>query len=129
MGGTVALYPVLAATDAPAPYLVYRLETSPGGFYPMTRGSLYIDIWADNPDSNTVILPARKRIIELLEQREFSTTEISWGITELQTCGFVPELDTTVGGVTLSSGTWHYAMQFNLMYYHSNEVDSVAGRG
>lgn len=119
MGGTVRLYPVMAEKDAVFPYLVHRLDNSAAGnIYPLVRGTYYLDIWSNSP-TMTEALAIRKRIIELLDELEFSTTEVKSARLWLQTDGFVPETEPDI---------WHYDLQFNLRFYRSSETDEIVGR-
>lgn len=125
MGGSVRLYPVWAKEDAVFPYLVHRIDNNAaGGIFPLVQATYYLDIWS-NTSTNVEALAIRKRIIELLDEKEFSTTdaeetiEVCGARLWLQSDGFVPETEPDI---------WHYAFQFNLRFYRSSETDAIVGR-
>jgi len=118
-GGTVRLYPVWAPPDAAFPYLVQRADIRAiDDFFPMRRGTLIIDLWSSSPSASE-ILSIRKRIIEILDELDFSVTEISHCRISLETDGFIPESDEDI---------WHYSLQFGLRFYRKTEVAAIIGR-
>lgn len=119
MGGSVRLYPVWAKEDAVFPYLVHRIDNNAAGnIYPLVQATYYLDIWS-NTSTNVEALAIRKRLVELLDEREFSTTEAKGARLWIQSDGFVPETEPDI---------WHYAFQFNLRFYRSSETDAIIGR-
>ena len=118
MGGTVRMYPVWAPPDATFPYLVHRIDSGPGGVWAGRASTYYLDIWGNGTDY-TEILAIRQRIIGLLDQYQFTTTDVKNTRLELQTDGFIPESDM---------GIWHYAFQFNLYYWRQAEVLTILAR-
>ncbi len=118
-GGTVRLYPVWAVPDATFPYLVQRADIRAiDDFFPMRRGTLIIDLWSYSPNASE-ILSIRKRVIEILDQLDFSVTEIGHCRIDLETDGFIPETDENI---------WHYSLQFGLRFYRTTEVAAIIGR-
>jgi len=118
MGGTVRLYPTWAEPDAVFPYLVHRIDIAAAEPFMMRQATYYLDIWSDSPNADA-ILAIRKRLIELLDELEPSTTDIAGGRLWLQTDGFVPESE---------GGIWHYATMWNLRYYRKTEVAGILSR-
>lgn len=120
MGGSVAFYPIWAPPDSELPYLVHRTDfTVPeNDFFPVRRGTLIIDAWSYSP-STSEVLSIRKRVIELLDELDFDTTEIDHCRVRLQTDGFVPETEQDM---------WHYTMQFGLRFYRKSETGVIIAR-
>lgn len=120
MGGTVRLYPVWAEVDAEFPYLVQRIDLREDNkeFFPNQLGTYYVDIWSDSPNANE-LLDIRKRLIELLDEYQFDTTEAVNCKLWKQTDGFVPETEPDI---------WHYAMQFNIHFYRKSETSAIISR-
>jgi len=119
MGGTVNLYHTWATPDATFPYLVNRLDIRSTEFFPNQISTYYIDIWSDNSDSNAEVLPIRQRIIGLIDELQFDTTECVNGKIWKQTDGFIPETEPDI---------WHYTMQFNLRFYRKSETSVIISR-
>ena len=120
MGGTVRLFHTVATPDAEFPYLVNRLDIRSTGFFPNQISTYYLDIWSDNPDSNAEVLPIRKRILELIDELQFDTTEcVNGKIWKDNADGFIPEPEPNI---------WHYAMQFNLRFYRKSETSVIISR-
>lgn len=118
-GGTVRLYPVWATPDAEFPYLVHRIDISrEGTLYPVQRATHYLDIWSYSPNAEEVLL-IRKRLIELLDERIFSTSDVSRVHIEILSDGFVPET---------SEGIWHYATLWEWILRRDSEAASIEGR-
>ena len=118
MGGTVRLYPVWAKTDATFPYLVHRIDMRVGGIFPEAIGTYLLDIWSDSPNAAEIVL-IRKRIIELLDQVQFNTTEVKNVTIRIQTDGFVPETE---------EGIWHYTFQFSISLWRYSETVYIISR-
>jgi len=118
MGGTVRLYHTWAEPDAEFPYLVHRIDVVAAEPFVMRQATYYLDIWSDSPNADA-ILAIRKRIIELLDELEPSTTDIAGGRLWLQTDAFIPETE---------QGIWHYATMWNLRYYRKTEVAGILSR-
>ena len=118
MGGTVRCYLTWAEPDAVFPYLVHRIDIAPAEPFPMRQATYYLDIWSDSSNADE-ILAIRKLIIELLDELEPATDEITGGRLWLQTEGFIPESE---------SGIFHYALMFNLRYYRKAETAAIIGR-
>lgn len=118
MGGSVALYPVWAKPDATFPYLVQRIDMRGGEIWPERLGTYLLDIWSNSPIA-TEIIAIRKRIIELLDQYQFNTTDVKNCKLELETDGFVPETEPDI---------WHYAFLFNLRLWRQSETVYIISR-
>ncbi len=118
MGGSVRLYPVWAVPDAEFPYLVHRIDMRAGEIFPERIGTYLLDIWSNSPSASE-ILAIRKRIIELLDELQFNTTEVKNVKVKLETDGFIGE-DT--------SDIWHYAMMFNLSLWRQSETVVIISR-
>lgn len=112
MGGSVALYPVWAKSDATFPYLVHRIEMRTGSPWPERLGTYLLDIWSNSPIA-TEIVAIRKRIIGLLDEYQFNTTDVKNIKLELQADSFVPETEPDI---------WHYAFLFNLRLWRQAEA-------
>jgi len=122
MGGTVRLMPVWATPDSEFPYLVHRIDNRAGQIFPENNSVYYLDIWSDSPPPNvdiTEVTTIRKRIIELLDQLQFNTTDVKNCKLSLQTDGFIPET---------TPGIWHYAMMFSLSIWRQSETVVIIGR-
>lgn len=128
MGRTTwLLYHTWAKPDAAFPYLVHRLDIMADKFWPECDATYYLDIWSDSDDADET-LNIRKRIIELLDELEFSTTEMVLGTEQLiadrarftlQTNFFIPEIE---------QGIWHFAFTFNLRYFRVAEINAIDSR-
>lgn len=118
VGGTVRVFLVWANIDAEFPYIVQRVDITADDFFPMRRATEYIDLWSSSPNADE-ILAIRKRIIELLDELEFSTDEADTCRLWLQADSFIPEVEP---------GIWHYALQFNLRYYRRSEAGAIISR-
>lgn len=118
MGGSVALYPVWAKPDAAFPYLVHRIDMRAGGIWPERIGTYLIDIWSNSPIA-TEIITTRKRIIELLDEYQFNTTEVKNVKIRLEAEGFIPETEPDI---------FHYAVQFSLTLWRQSEVTTIISR-
>lgn len=118
MGGTVRLYPVWAIPDAAFPYLVDRIDMRAGEIFPERFATLYLDIWSNSPNASEIVA-IRKRIIELLDELQFNTTEVKNVKISLEADGFVPETEPDI---------WHYAFLFNLSLWRQSETTTIIGR-
>jgi len=119
MGGTVRLYLTWAKPDAPFPYLVHRLDIrKEPGTYVIQKASYYLDIWSDSPNADEA-LAIRKRLIELLDELVFSTSEVARVHIEIVSDGFIPEPE---------QGIWHYATLWDWIFRRDAEVASIEGR-
>ncbi len=118
MGGSVSLYPVWAKPDATFPYLVQRIEMRAGDIWPERFGTYLVDIWSNSPIA-TEIIAIRKRIIELLDEYQFNTTDVKNVKLSLQTDSFVPETEPDI---------WHYTFQFNLALWRQSETVYIISR-
>lgn len=118
MGGTVRCYLTWAEPDAEFPYLVQRIDIAPQEPFMMRQATYYLDIWSDSPNADE-LLSIRKQIIELTDEIEINTDEVTAGRLWIQTEGFIPETE---------QGIWHYAMQFSLRYYRVAETAAIIGR-
>lgn len=119
MGGTVRLYPVWAIPDAVFPYLVHRADIRKvDDFFPIRQGTLIIDAWSYSPNASEV-LSIRKRVIELIDELDFSMDELDHCRVSLETDGFVAETTQDI---------WHYTMQFSLRFYRVAEASSIISR-
>jgi len=119
MSDPLRCYLAWAKPDAAFPYLVHRIDVGPSEPFMMRQATYYLDIWSDSDSAFNEIAPIRKRIIELLDELEPATDEITAGRLWLQTDGFIPETE---------QGIWHYALQFNLRYYRAQEVAGIMSR-
>lgn len=119
MGGTVHLYPVFAKTDAAMPYLVHRLDIRPsGGIWPERLAAYTLDIWSSSAIA-TETIAIRKRIIELLDQLMFNTTDVKNCYMEIQTDGFIPSGEPDI---------FHYTILFNLSLWRQSEMVYILAR-
>ncbi len=118
MGGSVALYPVWAKPDAAFPYLVHRIDMRAGGIWPERIGTYLLDIWSNSPIA-TEIIAIRKRIIELLDEYQFNTTDVKNCKLSLQADAFIPETEPDI---------FHYAFQFNLALWRQSETIYIISR-
>lgn len=118
MGGTVRCYLVWAKTDATFPYLVHRLDMRAGDIWPEKKGTYIIDIWSYSP-SATEIVAIRKRVIELLDQLLFNTTEVKNVYMELTSDGFIPETEPDI---------WHYSLLFSIGLWRQSETVYILDR-
>jgi hypothetical protein len=118
MGGSVRAYPVQAYPDSIMPYIVHRFDLrATDSIFPLRQGTYVADIWSD--DENTIeILGIRKALVELIDNRNFSNTEISQCRISLQYDNFVPD-DMKV---------WHYVCQFNVRFYRKTETGAIITR-
>ncbi len=118
MGGQVRLYLSWAKANAVFPYLVDRIYIRASEPFPLRDATFYLDIWSDSPNA-TESLAIRKRIVELIDELEFRTTEVFVEKIQLQTDGPIPED---------SEDIWHYAMQFNIRFYRISEASVIISR-
>ena len=118
MGGSVSLYPVWAKPDATFPYLVHRIEMRRGGIWPERIGTYLIDIWTNSPSAASVVA-IRKRLIELLDEYQFNTTDVKNVKLNLDTDGFIPETEPDI---------FHYAFQFSISLWRQAEIVYIIGR-
>ncbi len=119
MGGSVKVYPIEATIDVSMPYLIHRIDLAPpGDFWVKQAGTYVVDIYSDS--SNIAeILSIRKRIIELLDERDMSTTEAGNIHLWKQTDGSIP---------TDEPGIYHYALQFNIRFFRISETEAIVSR-
>ncbi len=118
MGGSVSLYPVWAKPDATFPYLVHRIDMRAGETWPLRMGTYLIDIWTNSPSASSMVA-IRKRLIELLDEYQFNTTDVKNCKLSLETDGFIPETEPDI---------WHYAMQFSLSIWRQAEAVYIISR-
>ena len=118
MGDTVRLALTWAKPDCEFPYLVHRLDISARPFYPECDATYYLDIWSDSPEADET-MAIRKRIIELLDELEFTTDEAERARFTLQTDFFITQKEP---------GIWHYAFMFGLRYFRIAEIDAINSR-
>lgn len=119
MGGTVRCYSSKAKADASFPYLVHRLSIrAMPGTYVIQSGTYYLDIWSDSDDS-VGITNTRERLVQLLDQLDFSTDDVGLAHMELLSDDDVPSDE---------QGIWHYAMIFELVFRRDSEADSIEAR-
>jgi len=113
------LYLTWATPNAEFPYLVHRIDIRrEPGTHVIQRASYYLDIWSDSPNADEILL-IRKRLIELLDELVFSTSEVARVHIEIMSDGFVPESE---------QGIWHYAMLFDLIFRRDSEAIAIEGR-
>jgi len=113
------VYNTWAIPDATMPYLVHRLElNATGDVFPMRQGSYIVDIWDYSPNVDR-LLSIREQIITLLDELEFSNTEVAAGRIWLQTDGQIPEPE---------QGIQHYSLLFNIRLYRVAETAAIIGR-
>jgi hypothetical protein len=123
MGGTVRCYPVEAPTDVAFPYIVHRIDAGPpGGIWPQRNSTYQVDVWSRDPAA-TEITTIRNRLMLLVDELVFNTTDVKNCRPELQTDGFITE-----PGTGADQNIWHYAIQFNLPYYRQTETTSILAR-
>lgn len=118
MGGTVRCYLVWAKTDAELPYLVHRIDLRKRGIWPEELGTYTIDVWSYSTNANEAI-SIRKRIIELLDQLQFNTTEVKNCYVEKLSDGFVPENEPDI---------WHISILFTFNLWRQQEVVYILNR-
>uniref|UniRef100_A0A6M3INT2 Tail protein n=1 Tax=viral metagenome TaxID=1070528 RepID=A0A6M3INT2_9ZZZZ len=118
MGGSVSLYPVWAKPDAEFPYLVQRLDMRAGEIFAARIGTYLLDIWSYSTNASEIVA-IRKRIVELLDERTFNTTEVKNVIVKLETDGFIPETEPDI---------YHYATQWNLSFWRQREAVYIISR-
>lgn len=119
MGGTVYCYYSKANADASLPYLVHRLSIrAMPGTHVVQNGTYYLDIWSDSDDS-AEITNIRERLVQLLDQLDFSTDDVGLAHMELLSDDDVPSDE---------QGIWHYAMIFELVFRRDSEADSIEAR-
>ena len=124
MGGSVALYPVWAKSDAPMPYICHRFDLRPNDGEWVTRSGTYVvDIFSSS-NNFAEAMAIKDRIITLVDHQSW---DISSGGTvyvrglrlDLQTEGFVTEETEEV---------WHYVMQFNVRLIRRGEISNIVTR-
>ena len=119
MGDTVRCYLTWAEADAEFPYLVHRLDIrAEPGTHVVQRATYYLDIWSDSPNVNE-ITAIRERLVQLLDQLDFSTDDVGVAHIEFLTDGDVPEPE---------QGIWHYATMWELIFRRDSEADSIEAR-
>jgi len=118
MGGTVRLYPVWAPPDATFPYLVNRLDMIASDPFPARAGTYIVDIWSNSVAASEIVA-IRKRLIELLDEYMFNTTDVKNIKLMLQTDGFIPETEPDI---------WHYTIQFNVRLWRQSEFLYINNR-
>ncbi len=118
MGGTVVIHPQWQSADTPKPYIVQTLDMrSTDAPWPLRNGTLQLHLWSGTPDAGQ-ILKMRERIVVLLENRHFATSEVNSCRCRLFSEGFVPD----------EPGVWHFVIQFNLRLYKSAEAEAIINR-
>jgi len=118
-GGAVKLFPEKASPDTEFPYLIHRIEPrADSDFFPMIRATYILDIYSYSPNQEE-ILAIRKKIIELLDELQFSTNEAS-------NVRIWYQADTPV--VDYEENIWHRAFLWNLRYYRKTEVAGILSR-
>ena len=119
MGGTVRCYLTWAKPDAEFPYLVHRIEfMREPGTHVIQRASYYLDAWSDSPDADE-ILAIRERLIQLLDELVFSTTEIGMTHIEIVSARDLPESEQDI---------WHQATLWEIVLRRDAEAVSIEGR-
>ena len=117
MGGTVRLRAVWANPDEEFPYLVQQIDFTATEFWPIRKGTLYLDIWSHS-ENYRECLEIRRLVIGLLDEWQFDTANDEavncklW----LQTDGMIEEDAINI---------WHYATQWNLRMYRKAEVAAI----
>ena len=115
---TVRLYLTWAISDAEFPYMVHRMDFRAGTIFPARIGTYYLDIW-DDADNSETLLTIRQRIIGLLDQINFNTTDVKNVRLSLAADSFIPEDEP---------GIWHYAMQFDIYIWRQAELIAINSR-
>ncbi len=118
MGNEVRLFLTWAKPDAAFPYLVHRIDMRAGGIWPERQGVYLVDIWSNSPNASEIVA-IRKRLIELLDEYDFSTTDVKNVKLSLETDGFVPENEVDI---------FHYALQFSLRLWRQSETVYIISR-
>jgi hypothetical protein len=104
----VRLEHLWAVTSEVMPYLVFRLDFPSEENSSVEFAELFIDIFS-NKRTGTEALSIRNRLMELLNEKEFSTASISqYMVRKTQMDGFVPEPE---------EGTYHYVMKFDIRFF------------
>jgi len=109
-----------AQPDTIFPYLVHTLGISvdDAGFYPRRLASYSIDIWSDSPSAEEAEIIS-EILIGILDELEFTTTEIERAVFELQS-------DTPV--IETEQDIQHYNLTFNLRYFRIAEIVAINAR-
>lgn len=119
MSDPVRCYLTWAKPDAEFPYLVHRIEIMrESGTHVIQRASYYLDAWSDSPDANE-ILAIRERLIQLLDELVFSTTEIGKAHIEIVSARDLPESEQDI---------WHQATLWEIVFRRDAEAVSIEGR-
>jgi hypothetical protein len=118
MGGTVRCHPVQASPDTAFPFLIHRLDIGMAEPFPMREATYYIDIFSDTTNI-TEVANIRQRLINILDERTITTTDVQSARFWLQTDGFIPEVET---------GVWHFAIMFTLRMYRKAEAAAIITR-
>jgi len=113
---TVSLYPQWMPADTPKPYIVQMVEMiATDAPFALRSGSLTLHLWDDSTNADK-ILEMRNRIMELLENKMFSTSDVNcrcW----LYSDGFVTD----------EPDIWHFVIVFALRIYKSSEAEEIVG--
>ena len=119
MGGTVRLYLTWAQTDCAFPYLVHRIDIrKEPGTHVIRKAAYYLDIWSDSPNADEILL-IRERLIQVLDELNFSTDDVSQAHIEILSDGFIPETE---------QGIYHYATMWDLIFRRDSEATAIEGR-
>lgn len=119
MGDTVRCYLRWANPDAEFPYLVHRIDIrKEPGTHVIQKATYYLDVWSYSPNA-TEILTIRKRLIGLLDELNFSTTEVGQAHIEHLSDGFVPGSE---------QGIWHRATMWDMIFRRDSEAATIEGR-
>ena len=119
MGGPVRLYLGWGVADAATPYLVHRMEfKAPSDVFPMREGTYILDIWSDTDNADEA-LSIRNRVITLLDELSFDTTD-----DDVTSCRLWLQTD----GMIVEEGYWHIATQWNLRFYRTVETANILNR-
>lgn len=119
MGADFRCYWPMAEEDASFPYLAHRLSISAEpGTHVIQGATYYLDIWSHSTKGEE-ITSIRERIIQLLDQLDFSTDDV--GVAHM-------ELLSDDDAVSGERGIWHFAMIFEMIFRRDSEAASIDGR-
>lgn len=118
MGNEVRLFLTWAKPDATFPYLVHRIDMRAGGIWPLRMGTYLIDAWTNSPSASSMVA-IRKRLIELLDEYQFNTTDVKNCKLSLETDGFIPETEPDI---------FHYTLQFSISLWRQAEAIYIITR-
>jgi len=119
MGDPIRLALTWAPPDFSFPYLVHRIDIrKEPGTHVIRKAAYYLDIWSDSPNADEILL-IRERLIQVLDELNFSTDDVSQAHIEILSDGFIPESEQDI---------WHYATMWDLIFRRDSEATAIEGR-